>query len=548
MKVLIYITFTILFIFSSAFLFSQNKIDSLNNLLNSSNYEESCEILNKIGYYYYNRENYVEAMNSWHKLKEVSGKKGNDLFFAHSVYNLGLIYYNLNEYEKSLSFSFDALDLYEELDNKKGCASSLNVVGLIFMKQNNKEKALLYFNRCFKLCNENNNVLCACGALSNIGLILLSKHKLDSALLNFKTALKLANENDLQEFSGSILNNIGLIYQAKSEDAVALTFFKKAYNIKEETLNKRGMASVLNNIGASYISLLEFDFAKKNLLKASKIAEEINDLEILQNNNLNFAELYAMHKEFEKSLEYRIKYDELKDSIYNEKTDRLINELETKYDLKQKLNEIKIKNIQIKKQRNSIAALFVGLLFVFIFFIGVLFFTIKIKRSNKQLLDRNIEIVATQKEQKEAKKELETIIEKLKIKQTNKTCKKYEQSALDINSKNDISRKISSLFENEKPFLKSDFSINTLAKSIDTSRSYVSEVINDVYKSNFNNFVNKYRIDEARRLMSEPHTKQYTIQYISTQVGFKSISTFNRAFNKYVGLTPSYFLKSIQQL
>jgi len=66
-----------------------------------------------------------------------------------------------------------------------------------------------------------------------------------------------------------------------------------------------------------------------------------------------------------------------------------------------------------------------------------------------------------------------------------------------------------------------------------------------VLHKNFNGLINEYRIKEARRLFSEPDIERFTIEYISEKVGFSSISTFNRAFKKYLGVTPSFYLKTI---
>ncbi len=96
--------------------------------------------------------------------------------------------------------------------------------------------------------------------------------------------------------------------------------------------------------------------------------------------------------------------------------------------------------------------------------------------------------------------------------------------------------------ENEKLFLKQDLTINKLASYINVSRTYLSQVINELFQKNFNTLVNEYRIKEARDMLIE--NKNMTIEGIANEVGFRSKSSFNSAFKKYTGVTPSFFMKN----
>lgn len=102
-------------------------------------------------------------------------------------------------------------------------------------------------------------------------------------------------------------------------------------------------------------------------------------------------------------------------------------------------------------------------------------------------------------------------------------------------------------FEEEKKYLKLDCTINDVAEFINTNKTYLSKVINVVKKKPFTNYVNELRLIHAIQLLKSKDYKKYTIKAISKEAGFKSKSTFNSAFKEYTGLTPSEFLKSIEQ-
>lgn len=96
---------------------------------------------------------------------------------------------------------------------------------------------------------------------------------------------------------------------------------------------------------------------------------------------------------------------------------------------------------------------------------------------------------------------------------------------------------ISKLISEHKLYLKSNVSLSSISKAINRSTQKTSEVINQYAKQNFNDFINKYRIEEAKEILSD-ETK-HTISAIAFDVGFNSLSSFNSAFKKFVGLTPS---------
>ena len=98
--------------------------------------------------------------------------------------------------------------------------------------------------------------------------------------------------------------------------------------------------------------------------------------------------------------------------------------------------------------------------------------------------------------------------------------------------------------DNSMEFLNPEFSLEKLAGYVDSKYKTVSQVINEKYGGNFNTFVNKYRINEAcRRIADREHYGNYTLDAISKSVGFRSRTTFLKAFKTFTGLSPSEFLR-----
>ena len=100
--------------------------------------------------------------------------------------------------------------------------------------------------------------------------------------------------------------------------------------------------------------------------------------------------------------------------------------------------------------------------------------------------------------------------------------------------------------KNEKPFLDPELSLSTLAKAMGINRNQLSQLINAGIGENFYDFINKYRVEEVKRLMTDPKKQNYNLLGMALEAGFKSKSTFNLIFKRFTGLTPTEYRKNIQ--
>lgn len=92
---------------------------------------------------------------------------------------------------------------------------------------------------------------------------------------------------------------------------------------------------------------------------------------------------------------------------------------------------------------------------------------------------------------------------------------------------------------NTKSFVQPDFSLPDLAHQLNTSVHTLSQVINEGLHKSFFEMLAEYRVEEAKRLLKEkPNIK---VEEIAEQVGYNSKSSFNTAFKKITGKTPSEY-------
>ena len=99
--------------------------------------------------------------------------------------------------------------------------------------------------------------------------------------------------------------------------------------------------------------------------------------------------------------------------------------------------------------------------------------------------------------------------------------------------------KLLHLMAGERPWLEPELTLTELAQRLRTHPALLSKVVNAGCGQNFNDFVNTYRVQEARRKLLDPRFAHYSLVGVALESGFNSKSTFNRVFKKLLGQAPS---------
>ena len=101
---------------------------------------------------------------------------------------------------------------------------------------------------------------------------------------------------------------------------------------------------------------------------------------------------------------------------------------------------------------------------------------------------------------------------------------------------------------NDRFYLQKGLTLKDYAASIESNTSYVSKVINTEYDCNFSSFINNLRVDYFIQLIKSGGHQKYTLEHLSSQAGFSSISTFNRTFKQQTGLSPKTYIQEVLEM
>ncbi len=458
---------------------------------------------------------------------------------ATSIKIRGDIYSYQGDYNKAMKSFYESIAYIGSQNHPILLATVYNNIGNIYSSLDVKEKALVYFNKSLQIYESINNQKGIALTYNNIGVIYEANILLDSAMNYHKLSLGINDQINNYKGSAFALANIGSIYQKLNQPGKSIEYHKKSLAISTDRNDYEGIMVGHCGLGSAYLDMQNFSKAENHLLKSLKLSEEHGLTEYSSRNSKLLSTLYQNNKLESLALKYHKKYSNYLVQLQSYQ----LTEMETRFENVKKEEEINRLNFEKSFQQKRIDNLKIQFIIAVVFAIIILSFLIFYfrlflvkKRALIDLADKNITIAKSQKVNQPLKK-IDSSIDGEE---------KYSTSSMDSDLKNNLYEAIKIEFNTNKVYLNKELNLQKLSVILETNKMYVSQVISEKTGKHFNNYVNEYRINEARQLIIDGRFNNYTIQSIAEMAGFNSLSSFNKAFKKYTGITPSFFIKQVE--
>lgn len=344
-----------------------------------------------------------------------------------------------------------------------------------------------------------------------------TKNYLDSASVYFKKAFEVAKTFNPPHKNSEVLYQLRIaeILIAKNNHKEALHIIRKNDIISDDFRVKQ----LINSLKA--ICFYQLKNNDSTLYYSKQFLKEHSKKSIVKKSVISIYDILANQYFKNKQIDSAYKYSELtiaELNVLNESKNE-VNKSHYLYDYN---NAQKINKLILEKGKTTNNN-YIILLFIILIGISALYALVKRnKKTSKDLIEIKTEI----KEIPLPQKREYNIDEKL------------EKSLL---------KGISEL-EKTKDYLNPNFSINGLAKQLNTNTSYLSYIINKESNQSFKQYITGLRIEYLlKTLIEENKFRNYTIKALAEEIGYTNASAFTRAFKKYKGITPSEFIKSLKE-
>jgi len=451
--------------------------------------------------------------------------------------NLGFIYKNMGDFEKAIGYYTRALEISKKMNMPAWMATDMNNIANVYSLWQKYDLAKNYLKQSISISKELNDFAGMEVNLNNLAYAYQESGDLDSALILYNQSAAIAER--LERYGNLAVRkiNIGMLYYRKGDYDTAAKYVKEGLATNRELRLKLSVSGALQSLGMIYMAKNQPGLAKDYLDEALAIAEELNARIILEKIYEARSKLFEQTGEYRKSLENYRKYVAIKDSVFTKNSQAKLAEMQARYETEKKQQQIELllkdnqlQKTELRKKQITLFSLVSGIAFLTISVLLIWFLYIQKSKANRKLVEKNLELM------KREEKDFPTNLAK------------EEKPGLPDEEKNRILLNLERLMKTEKAFSQKQISLKTLAADLQTNTTYLSRIINENYEMNFSHFLNIHRIREAQKMFAQNQHKSMTLEGIAESIGFQSRSTFNGAFKKITGVTPTVYLKNLKEI
>lgn len=307
--------------------------------------------LNNLGGLESSRANYKNGIECFQKSLKYNAE--NNSSKLNTLLNISKAYRKMGDYESALSYLYKTKDIAERLQQNKELAESYNEFGIIKKLQRNYEEALSYYKESLKIARALDYKKGIVGALNNIGNVYKEQKNYSKSLLYFNEALNLKLELGDKKYLASAFLNVGEVQMKLNDFINAERSLKKALNFSKDSNNKELEITSSFLLGEMFIYKKNFSQSKLFLHQAYEKAELIGALDLQKEALLRLKNLYAAQNKGKEALAYYDKYISIKDSIFNTENMQHMQEMETRYQTREKEQQIEVLNIEKEAKANE---------------------------------------------------------------------------------------------------------------------------------------------------------------------------------------------------
>jgi serine phosphatase RsbU (regulator of sigma subunit) len=380
----------------------------------------------RIAAVYYDWNDNEKALSHYHLAYEFYLKIKDHSNIAVLLTSLGNVYQNQNNYNKALDCFIRSVDIIdsilpgikEKTDLIRAKANNYNNIGNVHYYLKNPEKTVDFYKKALAEYEKINDQASMANMYSNMGMMARMKKDFIKSVEYRKKALDIFTKTGNKEGMAYANMGLGLTFHDMNNRGNCFFHLNEALKLYNEMGSKKGALMIYLNFGEIFASNKQYEEAIKNISKAELLADSINSKDYRKEVYWAFTSVYKLMGEYRKALDYSLLFSAIKDSLYNESSQQLLTEMQTRFETREKekenellKNESRIQQLELKKkeaevrqQRIIIAgvAVFVLLLGTFLFLLYRMF---NEKKKNNLILQKRNHEISVQKEEIQAQRD-----------------------------------------------------------------------------------------------------------------------------------------------
>ena len=338
----------------------------------------------------FKQESYLDCYNLAKDLYSLSKDANDTILVFNSLYYMGFSNQRMGNMEKAIDYNMRAYEVSQSLQRLDLQSSILNNIGNVYMVNDEDSVAAVYFEKSIEIeknLGESRRSQLAV-RLGNVSTAYMKLGRCEDAISAAEEGLRIDKEIGRPNKIAIRLNQLGDVYVACGRQQDAIQCEREAYSYFEKAGSKYGMSIVLHSLGEMYEQDSNIDSALFFFHKSLECAEIIDNKLLIQEISKS---LYNIYKDTNPRLaiDYYEQYVNIKDSIFNEKNQKMLNDFQVRYSTREKDLEIELYKRDNQYHENVLR---LTMLLIFLLIITIILLIrngLSRKRRNAVLLELN---------------------------------------------------------------------------------------------------------------------------------------------------------------
>jgi len=338
----------------------------------------------------FKQESYLDCYNLAKDLYSLSKDANDTILVFNSLYYMGFSNQRMGNMEKAIDYNMRAYEVSQSLQRLDLQSSILNNIGNVYMVNDEDSVAAVYFEKSIEIeknLGESRRSQLAV-RLGNVSTAYMKLGRCEDAISAAEEGLRIDKEIGRPNKIAIRLNQLGDVYMACGRQQDAIQCEREAYSYFEKAGSKYGMSIVLHSLGEMYEQDSNIDSSLFYFHKSLECAEIIDNKLLIQEISKS---LYNIYKDTNPRLaiDYYEQYVNIKDSIFNEKNQKMLNDFQVRYSTREKDLEIELYKRDNQYHENVLR---LTMLLIFLLIITIILLIrngLSRKRRNAVLLELN---------------------------------------------------------------------------------------------------------------------------------------------------------------
>lgn len=320
--------------------------------------ESEFDALFGLGRTYYVQGDFAQAVHYGEQAMTIA-QSLNDTARIATVYNgVGYMIFNQGKYDKSLEYLLQGLQLNESLGDSLEVHKSKFNIANVYVMNDNPRKALDYYLACEDYFNQRGLDQLSVKCWLNLGATYPDVQQYDSSYYYYQLARDYYEQENDEYHLAKVLDGLGQNKMDQEQYAAATDYYQQALRYNQSIENQDGIALNCRDLGRVYTLTGQYTTAIDYLQQAVALSKEIDaPQQVMMSHYEALAETYAAQGSHAQAYDYRLKYFEVYQEVYNQEKEEQMAQLETEYQLDKKEQEIALQaqEIELLAQQNTIA-------------------------------------------------------------------------------------------------------------------------------------------------------------------------------------------------